>query len=602
MTRKLSIKLISSVKRDRLQRLAARLSSSRVDARVEYAMAPERWRELRAQGRLAHLWGRLEGSARFPLQVVVDAMVGDSEVLITTANPPLLSRLLVAGRHLHGRTVIAVVDELLEGVDYGSLFAGADGIVFAGDRLAEHAMRRFGAPARHAVLPTGVEVAAFSPDALGASGPESELERWCDRHVVALCSSDATDESEDWATLAEAGAEYVARYGAARGEGKPLVFLVAGAGPEVDGLRQAWAGMPTERVRFEPRLSQRAHDRVLARAAIVVATREPTSRLEPLSPGVQAAMAAGSALVTAAPRDSDLGDLVTRHSLGIRVDPGDHRALVDALRRYVTKPRARQAAARRAKSVAREHYDMPRLAGQWRTFIDQVRSERSRFRRPSRAKRGLDLLGAGVGLALTAPLMLGAAAAVRATMGSPVLFEQRRPGLFGKPFSMMKFRTMRAPRPGEEGPDADAARLTKVGAFLRKTSIDELPTLLNVLRGDLSLVGPRPLLMRYLERYDAEQARRHDVPPGVTGWAQINGRNALSWPEKFSHDVWYVDNTTFWRDLGILARTLKKVVVRDGISSAGHVTMPEFTGAEETRDDDGVVIDLTARAGESSGA
>jgi lipopolysaccharide/colanic/teichoic acid biosynthesis glycosyltransferase len=165
-------------------------------------------------------------------------------------------------------------------------------------------------------------------------------------------------------------------------------------------------------------------------------------------------------------------------------------------------------------------------------------------------------------------------------MGRPIFFRQQRPGRFVKPFWLLKFRTM-SDRRGAGGkllPDAD--RLTRIGRMLRATSLDELPQLWNVLRGDISLVGPRPLLMQYLPRYSPEQARRHDVIPGITGWAQINGRNALTWEEKFALDTWYVDNWNMILDLRILMLTLVRILRRDGISRAGHATMPEFMGAE----------------------
>lgn len=194
------------------------------------------------------------------------------------------------------------------------------------------------------------------------------------------------------------------------------------------------------------------------------------------------------------------------------------------------------------------------------------------------AKRGLDICGAAAALTLAGPVIAGAAVAVATSMGRPVLFRQDRPGIDGKTFRLAKFRTMRHPRPGEGGPEADAARLTRTGRFLRATSIDELPTLLNVLRGDMSLVGPRPLLVRYLPRYSPEQARRHQVRPGITGWAQVNGRNAIGWDEKLALDVWYVDNRSLWLDAKILALTILKVARRSDISSDGHATMPEFMG------------------------
>jgi lipopolysaccharide/colanic/teichoic acid biosynthesis glycosyltransferase len=167
---------------------------------------------------------------------------------------------------------------------------------------------------------------------------------------------------------------------------------------------------------------------------------------------------------------------------------------------------------------------------------------------------------------------------IRRKLGSPVFFRQIRPGLHGQPFEMVKFRTMT----DELGPDGellpDVVRLTPFGRFLRATSLDELPELWNVLKGDMSLVGPRPLLMEYLPLYTPEQARRHEVRPGVTGWAQINGRNAISWEDKFKLDVWYVDNRCLWLDIKILWLTVKKVLVRDGISAPGDATMPKFRG------------------------
>lgn len=193
-------------------------------------------------------------------------------------------------------------------------------------------------------------------------------------------------------------------------------------------------------------------------------------------------------------------------------------------------------------------------------------------------KRLFDIVLAAAALLVLGVPLLFLIWQVRRKLGSPVLFRQTRPGLHGKSFQMVKFRTMTDAR----GPGgqllSDAERLTPFGRFLRATSLDELPELWNVLKGDMSLVGPRPLLMDYLPLYTPEQARRHEVRPGITGWAQINGRNALSWEQKFVLDTWYVDHRTFWLDLKILALTVKKVLVRDGISAAGEATMTRFTG------------------------
>lgn len=194
-------------------------------------------------------------------------------------------------------------------------------------------------------------------------------------------------------------------------------------------------------------------------------------------------------------------------------------------------------------------------------------------------KRMFDLLAALVVLLLLAVPLLALAWQIRRKLGSPVMFRQVRPGLNGKPFTMVKFRTMT----DERGPDGallpDAQRLTAFGRFLRASSLDELPELWNVLCGEMSLVGPRPLLMEYVALYTLEQARRHEVRPGITGWAQVNGRNAISWQDKFALDVWYVDNQSFWLDIKILSMTVRKVLVRDGISAAGEATMSKFTGS-----------------------
>ena len=194
-------------------------------------------------------------------------------------------------------------------------------------------------------------------------------------------------------------------------------------------------------------------------------------------------------------------------------------------------------------------------------------------------KRAIDFFGALVALLLLSPVVAVLCILVRSKLGSPVFFRQVRPGIEGRPFNMVKFR----PMTDERGPDGgllpDDQRLTALGAWLRSTSLDELPELFNVLKGDMSLVGPRPLLMEYLPRYSDRQARRHEVRPGITGWAQINGRNALSWEEKFELDVWYVDNRSLWLDIMILFKTVLQVLKRDGISHGEEATMPRFKGS-----------------------
>ncbi len=197
----------------------------------------------------------------------------------------------------------------------------------------------------------------------------------------------------------------------------------------------------------------------------------------------------------------------------------------------------------------------------------------------SKGKRILDVALSAAGLLLTLPAIAAVALLIRATLGSPILFAQLRPGLDGRPFRLYKFRSMTDARGRDGAPLGDDARLTAVGAWLRKSSLDELPQLWNVLKGEMSLVGPRPLLIEYLPLYDEKQRRRHEVRPGITGWAQVKGRNAISWEEKFDLDVWYVDHVSFRLDMRIMALTLLRIVRPSGISEPGSATMSKFTGS-----------------------
>ncbi|ERI07040.1 bacterial sugar transferase [Aneurinibacillus aneurinilyticus ATCC 12856] len=204
----------------------------------------------------------------------------------------------------------------------------------------------------------------------------------------------------------------------------------------------------------------------------------------------------------------------------------------------------------------------------------------------SMVKRSFDLVCSLSLLFITFPIIGVCALLVRRKLGTPVLFKQERPGLHGKPFHIYKFRTMTDERDGQGELLPDDVRLTRFGRLLRKLSLDELPQLFNVVKGDISLVGPRPLLMEYLPRYTPRQARRHEVKPGITGWAQVNGRNAISWEEKFELDVWYVENRSFWLDLKILWLTFFKVVRSEGVSKEGHATMTKFMGQAQTHENE----------------
>ena len=198
-------------------------------------------------------------------------------------------------------------------------------------------------------------------------------------------------------------------------------------------------------------------------------------------------------------------------------------------------------------------------------------------------KRLLDIIIASTALILLSPLYVFVAYKVKKNLGSPVLFRQVRPGLHGKPFEMIKFRTMKDALDAEGNPLPDSERLTPFGKMLRATSLDEMPELWNVIKGDMSIVGPRPLLMEYLPLYNSEQAKRHNVRPGITGYAQVNGRNAISWEKKFELDTWYVENQSLWLDFKIMLKTIKKVLAKDDISAEGEATMTKFTGTPEQK-------------------
>jgi len=273
-----------------------------------------------------------------------------------------------------------------------------------------------------------------------------------------------------------------------------------------------------------------------------------------------------------------------RHGItGLIVPVKDAKALAAAIDTLLRKPEMRANMGHAGRKWM-EHAFRPEVV--WQAHVEMYREmleERSqRKRRPQSslvAKRAFDLFVATSVLIVLSPLLVAIAVVVRIFLGSPVLFRQVRPGYKARPFTCLKFRTMTDKRDAKGQLLSDAERLTPLGQFLRSTSLDELPELINVIRGDMSLVGPRPLLMQYLGRYTPEQMRRHDVVPGITGWAQINGRNAASWEQKFAYDVWYVENRSFWLDLKILALTLWKTLQREGISQRGHATMPEFRGA-----------------------
>ncbi|MGH8590513.1 MAG: sugar transferase, partial [Gammaproteobacteria bacterium] len=404
----------------------------------------------------------------------------------------------------------------------------ANAVVFIGPEMAEHVRGRYGSPPYWEVIETGASVSEFGTGCVHAADAESELERWC-RGKVVVSYVGNLGQMHDWETVCRAVPRVLADPALAR-----LCFVVAASGAGAEYLARRWSGLAPDRVRFEPPLPDPAWARLLSSSSIALVTLKEAASKTSIPSKTFSAMAAGNAVVAVAPAGSDLAAVVARERCGAVVSPGDVDGLVSALRGLALDPEALRVARDRGRRAVAARYDIRVLAGRWLAVLTAA-TEKPRGRGLPRAivKRALDVGVALAGLVVSAPLLGVVAAAIRVTMGSPVCFRQERPGRGGRPFRIVKFRTMRDTEPGEDPLTSDAMRLSTLGGWLRRTSLDELPTLWNVLSGDMSLVGPRPLLMRYLSRYSAEQARRHEVKPGMTGWAQVNGRNAISWEEKF---------------------------------------------------------------------
>lgn len=360
-------------------------------------------------------------------------------------------------------------------------------------------------------------------------------------------------------------------------------FDFVGGGVERAKLERMAEEMQLENVRFMPRQPMHAMGGILAGADVLLVHLKDDLLFRITIPSkTQAYLAAGKPILMGV--RGDAADLVKRSQSGVLCEPGDPQSIAEAVKELAGAGPERLAA---MGHNGRAFYDRELSISSGVEKFDRVfkaaadpspglRHRQSGWR--FWIKTAFDRGAALCGLILLSPVFIGVSALVGLSMGFPVLFRQQRPGRFAKPFRLLKFRTMLERRDASGKLLPDAVRLTQVGRVLRATSMDELPQLWNVLRGDLSLVGPRPLLMEYLPRYSAEQAQRHDVMPGITGWAQINGRNALTWAEKFTLDTWYVDHWSLSLDIKILVMTAWRVLRRDGISRAGHATMPEFHG------------------------
>jgi lipopolysaccharide/colanic/teichoic acid biosynthesis glycosyltransferase/glycosyltransferase involved in cell wall biosynthesis len=360
-------------------------------------------------------------------------------------------------------------------------------------------------------------------------------------------------------------------------------FLFIGGGVDRLRLERMAEEMQLNNVRFLPRQPMQAMGSILAGAdALLVHLKDdPLFRIT-IPAKTQAYMATGRPILMGV--RGDAADLVKRSQTGVLCEPDNPQSIAEAVKELAGAGPERLASMGRNGT---EFYDRELSLSSGVEKFDRVfksvtdpspglRHRQSGWR--FWIKRVFDRSVAICGLIVLSPLFIGVSVLVRLSMGRPIMFRQQRPGRFAKPFMVLKFRTMSELRNADGKLLPDTYRLTRLGRLLRATSLDELPQLWNVLRGDISLAGPRPLLMEYLSRYSPEQARRHNVMPGITGWAQINGRNSLDWEEKFTMDTWYVDHWSLWLDFKILSLTILRVLRRDGISNQGHATMPEFMG------------------------
>lgn len=588
------ITLFSSVGGGPLQRLCAALQNRAVDARMSVAFSPEGWRHMFSHGAKGRLVARALSFGLYPVRAIGASLLRsafggkhsrEQALLVVSTNPFFLPHLLVATRFLHRCKVIALMydmypDALEVTGSCHPLFSrmwtqankilihSANAVVYLGQAMRESAQSRYGAARRTAIIPTGASVEEF---ATKISALPEELLAWMgNRTVFSYVGNCGLMHEVD--TLLDAIVSFNQKKNNA-------VFVFASTGPGTQVLQRELSGC--ENVRFIGPQKDEAWIDLLQRSHVSLVTLKDAAKHTSVPSKVYSALASGNVILAICPEDSDLGQVVCEEGCGIAVAPGEVEAGVEAML-SLSKVGVRKKFAPKV-ALAAKHNDVAELCEQWLSLIREVQADGGRSWSClgyDLTKRGIDILASSLGLLVLSPVLVCTAAAIGIKMGRPLFFVQERPGLGGKAFKLRKFRTMQIDTRGE-GAQSDGRRLTRLGKFLRASSLDELPTLWSVLVGDMSLVGPRPLLMQYLERYSSEQARRHLVKPGITGWAQVNGRNAISWEEKFAFDVWYVDHASLALDLRILFKTLGKVFGRKDIAHAGSATMPEFMGQDQ---------------------
>ena len=445
------------------------------------------------------------------------------------------------------------------------LYRHADQIVVNSPGFLAHLLERGVPTSRVVVIPNGVETGLFDPTDRGLG--------WrhrfgLDGRFIVLYTG-AHGVANDLETILHAAARL-------RDE-SAICFVLVGDGKEKSNLVRLAREMGLDNVVFLPAQPKVSIPEALAASDVCVATLRALTGFETTYPNkIFDYMAAGRPIVLAIAGVAC--QLVQRGECGICVPPGNPDALATAVRKLSHDPELRSRLGSNGRRFVTQFFSRERQAQELAALLQRLVRKGQLAKPCYSGKRVLDLVLAIPAFLFSLPVAGLIAALIYVVLGPPVLFRQQRPGLHAVPFTLLKFRTMTEARDESGQLLPDEKRLTALGRFLRSTSLDELPQLLNVLRGDMSLVGPRPLLMEYLDRYTPEQMRRHEVKPGITGWAQVKGRNALTWEERLALDVWYVDHRSFWLDVWILLLTVWTVIRREGISHPGEATMPEFRG------------------------
>lgn len=598
--------MFSSVGGGPLERVTQALSCMGTPAEMHAMWSPETWRKRFKGGKTMRILTRLEALALYPAKAVWDGFVasaitnvGDpltAPVLVVTTNPFLLPCVAALTKPLHRCAVVALMYDMypdaleaagmtpniltrcLEHINQWTI-RHVDGVVYLGDVMRASAEQRYGTHPNTWIIDNGAD-----PDEFGKTTDAlpQDLRDWMDGRTLFSYVGNM-GVMHDVVTLEKGIPAFLDSLSDQARSRVGFIFAASGAG--VKRLQDAWGNRYADCIRFIGPQPDREWAELLYRSDIALATLADRAWATCAPSKVYSAIAAGCVLLAVTPEHSDLAAIVRGNQdlppAGLMVTPGDIQGLVDKLTALCNETAPLLSGAWSEQiAVLADYYDVSNMAERWQACLERALDNAPQTWASCTyriTKRALDITASSLGLLLLSPVLALTAAGVRHNLGTPVTFRQKRPGLDAVPFELIKFRSMtHTDAPIDVKHDAD--RLTPFGQKIRALSLDELPTLLNVLKGEMSLVGPRPLLMAYLDRYNDEQKRRHWVIPGITGWAQVNGRNSLSWDEKFKFDTWYVEHASLWLDLKILFKTLAVVFRRTGIRHAQSATMPEFEG------------------------